>query len=131
MEVSEKAKIAAVGVTGVGIGALCYYFAVRALRQSKIDDFGVKNSHKRSSRESNAERKQEYPDSIRQELTSRVQAFFGTDGFAKLEKSYVIVSLTGRFEAQCYLRADCRTWWSWEPLRQHVSSIRSGTSSSY
>ena len=33
----------------------------------------------------------DYPDDIRKELTSRVETFFGEDGFKKVQNSFVVV----------------------------------------
>lgn len=45
--------------------------------------------------------KREYPEEIRRELTSRVETFFGTEGFQKLQKSYVVVVGVGGVGSHC------------------------------
>jgi len=73
--------ISTTAATGLVIGWGCsyLYFTQTSRQQKKLKSLN------------NA--KEDHPDAIKQELTSRVRTFFGEDGFMRLENAYVIVSL--------------------------------------
>lgn len=70
----------------------------------------------------------DYPDDIKNELTSRVQTFFGSNGFKSVENSFVVVISPLLTEPKSTLCssinfAGCWSWGCGKPLCEHACSL--------
>lgn len=91
-------KNVAIVVSGGLAAAFALYYAFRRYGASSSSSDAKKRSEVHSAPEGV---KDEYPDEIKEELTSRVKMFFGEEGAKKLENSFVIVVGLGGVGSHC------------------------------